>query len=92
MSRVETRLVERDEPPFPGIAHVTLDLADGRVADLWDKEPVIGILDGVQVGDAVLLDCEVLHEEGETVTVRLAHGIVSPRDEDTFVVARALLR
>lgn len=91
MTRIATRLVERDEQPFPGLAHVSLTCADGVVVELWDKEPVIGIEDGVQVGDVVLLDCDVVGRAAGTVTVRLRHGIGSVAGEDTFEVARTLV-
>jgi hypothetical protein len=74
MPAIIARVVSLESEPFPGWARVALESTDGRNVEMYDKRPVLGI-ESQQLGEVVLIDCEVVQEEPDSVTVRLLHGV-----------------
>jgi hypothetical protein len=54
---------------------------------MHDKQPVLGI-ESQQLGEVVHIDCEVVQEEPDNVTVRLLHGVETTNGRSTVEVKR----
>lgn len=87
MPAVIARIVSLESDPFPGWAHVALELADGSSVEVHEKQPVLGI-QAPAPGAVVHLACEVIKDVPDGVTVRLLAGVETTDGRATVKVNR----
>ena len=64
-----------------------VESTDGRNVEMRDKQPVLGN-ESQQLGEVVHIDCEVVQEEPDNVTVRLLHGVETTNGRSAVEVKR----
>lgn len=87
MPAIIAQVISLESDPFPGWARVRLESTDGRNVEMYDKQPVLGI-ELKQRGEVVHIDCEVVQEQADSVTVRLLHGVETTEGLSTVEVKR----
>ena len=75
MPSVAARILSVETDPFPGWSRVELELADDSRAEVYDKQPVLGIGEQQRPGAVIRLACAVVEQAPESVTIRLQHGV-----------------
>jgi hypothetical protein len=86
---IPARVLSVDLSSFPGFADVAFDLADGTVAVVRDKLPVIGV---EAEDETTLLHSVIAHESGDSVIVRLAYSMETTDDRNEVTVLRKNIR
>ena len=87
MPAIIAQVLSLESDPFPGWARVRLESTDGRSVEMYDKQPILGI-ELQQRGEVVHIDCEVVQERADSVTVRLLHGVETTEGLSTVEVKR----
>jgi hypothetical protein len=67
------------DEPQPGWVEVHIALADGSIASVFDKPPVLDDGDRLHAGAAypieLQLACDVLEDHGDELVIALHHGV-----------------
>jgi acetylglutamate kinase len=87
MPAIIAQVISLESDPFPGWARVRLESTEGRIVEMYDKQPVLGI-ELQQRGEIVYIDCEVVQERSDSVMVRLLHGVETSEGLSTVEVNR----